>query len=141
MRSTLVLVALLRSYWSKVHDHTLLTEADLDRASSVANRMQDVKGERDQGVPLVPAQEMRLRALSFLIREYRELFRQVQYLRFWQGDAESVVPSLWSGRGRRARNGANEEDVIDDAGDEPVMSGPTSGPGVPVDPGVNPFEQ
>ncbi|MGE0785540.1 MAG: hypothetical protein AB7S26_07620 [Sandaracinaceae bacterium] len=145
VRSTLILVAILRRFWGRVQEHTPLTEADLDRASSIASRMQDTKGERDQGVLQVPANEVRMRALSLLIREYREVARQIGYLRYWEGDANAIAPSLWSGRGRRAGHGGADEDldedVIEDVLDEPVMSGPTSGPGVPVDPGVNPFEQ
>lgn len=137
VRSTLILVAVLRRYWDTVKDHTPLTEADLDRAQTTAERMLDTKGDRDQGVPQVPANELRLRALSLLIRTYRELFREVQYLRFWEDDADTIVPSLWSGRGRKARTDALDVDV--DGSDEPVVTGPITGPGVPVDPGVNPL--
>jgi hypothetical protein len=136
VRSTLILVAVLRRYWEQVKDQTPLTEADLDRTQRTAERMLDTKGDRDQGVPQVPANELRLRALSLLIRTYREIFREVQYLRFWEGDADTIVPSLWSGRGRRPRIEENDDGDLDTDTD---VTGPIAGPGVPVDPGVNPL--
>ena len=104
IHSTLVLVALLREQWSSISDKTPITTADLERAEEKATRMLTTLGERDQGVTRLPAAEMRLRALTDLVRRYDEIRRMVTYLRWHEGDAEEIAPSLYSGRkGRRAQ--------------------------------------
>jgi len=45
----------------------------------------------------------RQRAFTLLIKRYEEVRRAVLFVRCCEGDADSIAPSLWAGRGRRNR--------------------------------------
>jgi hypothetical protein len=140
VRSTLILVTLLRAWWPKLKDHTPLKDADLDRGQQLAEHLRDTIGERDQAVQSLPAVEVRLRALSLLVRSYVELRREMSYLRWYQEDVDAIVPSLWAGRGRRARSETSDVTPEDGIPEEEAVtpSGPVT-PGTPVNPGGNPL--
>jgi hypothetical protein len=42
-----------------------------------------------------------MRAFTLFLRTYGDAQRAVEYLRSEQGDAESIAPSLYTGRGRK----------------------------------------
>lgn len=104
IRSVLVLVYVLREYWSQIEDRTPLTEADLERAEAHAQRLASDLSDRDNGVSGAPVLELRTRALSKLIHLQEELQRMVTYVRWYQHDADLIAPSLWANRGRKGRS-------------------------------------
>lgn len=134
IKSTLVLVQTLRANWSSVTGRSPLTLADLDHAEVVARRMSEALGDREHGVSRAPAAELRARALSKLVALYEETRRMMTYLRWYQDDADTIVPSLWANRGRRGR-GRREDDQADDT-DTPFtpVSGPVPNNGGPAFP-------
>jgi hypothetical protein len=144
VQSTFVVVALFERFWSVAKDQTPVKQADLARAKAAAQRMRDAMGDRDQDVKRMPAMEVRLRALTLLIRHYEEMRRELTYLRWYEADVDVLLPSLWTGRGRRARSETNEvtpeDGVLEGApeGDVVNASGPMA-PGTPVNPGGNPL--
>lgn len=123
--STLVAVRVLRQSWSRLSGHTPLTAADIDGAEAAAARMSQAISNRDHGVTTRPAAELRTRALSALFYDYDELRRMMAFLRWREGDAESLAPSLFAGRGRKASD--------DDATEAPTPE--TPGPALPVNGG------
>ena len=104
IRSVLVLVHVLRERLPQAKGRTPLTEADLDRAEENAQRMSAALGDRENGVSRAPALELRARAVSKLTRRYEELRRMMTYVRWHQGDADVIVPSLWANRGHKSRS-------------------------------------
>lgn len=74
-----------------------------------------------KNVDLVPARELRARALSELAREYEELRRKMLYLRHYQGDADEIIPSLWALRGSSRRS---DPDPDPSEGGEPTSGDP-----------------
>jgi hypothetical protein len=104
-----VLVALLREKLPAIAPRTLLTTADLDRAEAKALAMMTALGEREQGTDRMPAAELRIRALNELVRHYGEIRRMVGYLRWHEGDADTIAPSLWSARTSRKARGEEIE--------------------------------
>jgi hypothetical protein len=111
VRSTLVLVQVLRDAWPRFAKQTPLTRADLDRAERAAQRMAQALGDRDNRVSAAPAAELRTRALSELARVYEEVRRMVTFVRWHQDDADALAPSLWANRGRRGRGRGGAEDA------------------------------
>jgi len=88
--------------------------ADLGRAQRLAIRLLRTVGLRAHAPKRVAAaSEERQRAYTLVLRAYDEVRRAVGFLRWHQGDAEKLAPSLWKGRGRRRRR-ANEplEDTL-----------------------------
>lgn len=139
IKSTLVLAQTLRAHWSSVTGRSPLTLADLDHAELVARRMAEALGDRAHGVSRAPAAELRARALSKLVAIYEEVRRMMTYLRWYQDDADTIVPSLWSTRGRRGRSRRDDERDDDDT-DAPFspVSGPVpnnGGPAFPINGG------
>jgi hypothetical protein len=132
VESVLLHVLVLRKEWAKIEAHTPLTSADLDRAEATAQRMSSVLGDRDNGVGRAPAIELRVRALSSLVHTYDELRRMMTYLRWHIGDIDSLVPSLWAGRGGRkvsASDGFDTDGDVDgdDDGPSPATPSPNNG--------------
>lgn len=128
--STLVLVSLVRESWAAIGAKTPLEPADLDRVEKNAQRMLRCLEEREQGASRMPAAEQRSRALSLLIRRYGELRRMLTYVRWWAEDADSIAPSLWSGRRGKGRNASTDPAADDgDAPDQPELAVPVNGTG------------
>ena len=122
------LVALLREHWAVIQDKTAVRYHELEAAERLADRLITAVGLREQGpVALTAAVAARLRAYTLFLRSYDEARRAVQYLRWHQGDADTIAPSLYAGRASRKRPM------------EPIAQGGTSGapttPASPAPPG------
>ena len=61
-------------------------------------------GLREQG-PAVVQDVARIRdqAFTLMMRAYDEVRRAVTFLRWQQGDADTIAPSLYAGRGGRGK--------------------------------------
>ena len=130
--STLVLVALFHEVWAVVSHKTPVTVADLDRVERSAQRTLQRLNEREPGASRLPAADLHSGAVSKLMRTYGEIRRMLTYVRWWNGDADSIAPSLWSGRrgkGRaRVADPVDSDLPVDDEDAEPPMpSGPVNG--------------
>lgn len=98
-----VLVALLRGRWADVAPHTKLTAAELDAAQALADAFSVALGEREQAAERESeAARLRARAWTAFFRNWETVRKMVHYLRWHQGDADAIAPSLYAGR-RRAR--------------------------------------
>ena len=77
--------------------------------------------------------QIRSRALGLLVKTYGETRRMLTYVRWWEDDADSIAPSLWSGRRRSTSSrgidtppaGENPQPVTPVA---PIVPIPTPGP-------------
>ena len=119
-RDLQVLVVVVRGVWTEIEGKCAIARTELDRADRVASRILRVVGLREQA-PVVASEaaDIRARAYTLLVRTYEKVRRAIQYLRWEQGDAESIAPSLWAGRGTRARP------TPADPGDSSNAPGPT----------------
>jgi hypothetical protein len=100
----LMLVELLKEAWSRVHDRTPVTMAQLDRAAVSAERLLTAVGLRDQAAPTVAEATMiRRKAFALFMQVYTKARAVVQYLRAELGDADEIAPSLYAGRARRKK--------------------------------------
>lgn len=107
--STLVLVALMRERFDAISHKTPTTLADLDRIGGKAKRMLRQLDMREQEKVRMLAHELRARAMTHLIRTYSQVRRNITYVRWDEGDAEAIAPSLWSGR--RSGKSRNEIEI------------------------------
>jgi hypothetical protein len=85
-------------------------------------------GQREQG-PAVVVETARIRqqAFTLLVKAYDETRRAVSFLRWREGDADTIAPSLYAGRGGRGKPAAPVADT-----------GPVAGAaGLPGAPGVS----
>jgi hypothetical protein len=113
IQSMRVAIFVARKHWSTIEGKTQLTAAILDGAALKADTLERAIIERDGGIAQAPAVELRVRALSKLLKEYDELRRMVTYLRWHERDYDTLAPSPFTGRKARA-SGEEEEDVEDE---------------------------
>jgi hypothetical protein len=88
--------------WQKIQGKALTPLEDVQAASRIGLRLTRLAGLRDQGpARLAAATELRLRAFTLVFRTYEEARSAIAYIRRRENDAESIAPSLYSGRVRR----------------------------------------
>lgn len=89
----------------KLAGQTPVTEADVGRAAELGFQLLDALGQRDLGTDgsSTPArqEEDRVKAFWLFHDVYEESRRAMTYVRWREGDADLLVPSLFSGRRRR----------------------------------------
>jgi hypothetical protein len=96
--------------------------AELERARSVASRIVALVGRREQVEQEPgPATLLRRQTFTLLMRSYSEAQRGIGYVRWHAGDADRIVPTLYSGRPKRGRNG--NADVEDDGSSQSPAAG------------------
>lgn len=111
----------LRALPADVFARCALTAEEIDAATKLAADLIDQLGRREQG-PEAVAKVARLRQQGYTLslHKYEQARRAVAYLRFAQGDADSIAPSLYAGRTGRARRDEAAVPVTPAGGTTPV---------------------
>ncbi|WP_437947954.1 hypothetical protein WME98_45695 [Sorangium sp. So ce296] len=124
------LSALLGGRWSDIAGKTAATEEEVKRAGEIGPQLLTALGAREHGKAPGPteAADKRARAFALLVHAYDQTRRAVTYLRWNDGDADTIAPSLYKGRGGRA---ASSNDPATEPAD-------TSGAAAPTGPEVAP---
>ncbi|HYQ30519.1 MAG TPA: hypothetical protein VER04_24985 [Polyangiaceae bacterium] len=106
------LVQILRENAIAIAGRTAVTPADLDHAAELASRLFVTVGIKEQA-PAATSEPARLRQQAFTLftRAYREVRLAITYVRGRHGDANSIAPSLWAGRGGRKTSASAETSV------------------------------
>lgn len=119
--------------WPSVHDKTALTDDDLRRASALGTELRIALGGRDAlGASSDEARaDDRARAFTLLVRAYDACRRAVHYLRWTEGDADAIAPSLFRRRAQGRKSA--EEDAPSPGSEVPVVATPSPN-GTPVGP-------
>ena len=99
----LALVTLLRGAWPRIEGKSPLGAHEVDEAERIARLLSEAIAARDAGAPTAAAAELRARALTRLVNVYGEIRRMVEYLRYHEGDADVLAPSMHARRKRRQR--------------------------------------
>lgn len=93
------LVLLFRENAATLANRTPVTEPELKNAMILSQRLMDAVGDRDQAPnTTADATLVRQKAYSLFVNAYDEVRRAIGYLRWHEGDAESIAPSLFAGR-------------------------------------------
>jgi hypothetical protein len=98
------LASVLRKHAPKIAERTSVKPDELSAAEDLANKLGKAVGLREQS-PLVIAEATRNRQAAFtlFVRTYDEVRAAVQFLRRAEGDADSIIPSLYTARGVRKK--------------------------------------
>lgn len=103
----------LRANWANIQGKSPLQAEDVQAASRIALRLTRIVGLREQGPALLAAaMDLRMRAFTRVFQTYEDARSAVEYLRRREGDADSIAPSLYAGKGRRR---SNDEPVTETA--------------------------
>ncbi|WP_437718483.1 hypothetical protein WMF45_19860 [Sorangium sp. So ce448] len=136
------LSALFTASWSEVTGKTAATEEEVRRAGEIGPQILAALGVREHGKGPGPteAADRRARAFSLLVHAYDQTRRAVAYLRWDEGDADSIAPSLYKGRtGRAASSSDTAAAPADEASAgpiEPASRAALNGAAVPAVPGA-----
>jgi hypothetical protein len=95
------LSALMGASWSKIESKTAATADEVRRAGDLGPLLIAAIGVREHGTTVTPAEaaERKVRAFTLFTRAYDQTRRAVTYLRWNEGDADTLAPSLYKGRG------------------------------------------
>ncbi len=127
----ITLCALIRKQWAALDGRTGIALGEIDRAELLAEELQSALARAenaDSGV--AAAAELRQRVYTLFFNAYDEARRAVSFLRWREGDANELAPSLMALRSKKARSERREEPEPE------VVKQPVSQ--LPVDPELAP---
>lgn len=112
---------MLKKNWATVSVKSTSSEEELVQAQILADKLLTAVGEREQA-PVVAAVAVRDRQAAFtlFVNAYDEVRAVIGYLRRKEGDADSIIPSLYAGRT------VPKKKVAEDDTDNPTAPGPGS---------------
>lgn len=128
------LANVLKKNWANISSKTSVSQDELVQAQVLADKLVTAVGEREQA-PVIAAEAVRDRQAAFTIfvNAYDEVRSVICFLRRKQGDADSIIPSLYAGRTSPKRKIADEK--VDNQTTTPAG---TSTGTQPTTPGTNP---
>ncbi len=98
-------IQLLKTTWPNIEGRTALTYDELVEANKLALRLVSAIGHREQSPEQVAASaDVRQRMFTLFVDAYEQARRAVIFLRWNNGDADDIAPSLYSGRANAAAN-------------------------------------
>ncbi len=125
----LILSTAIRNAWADLSGKTLITLDEVARAEELADKLMSALADRSTQADLVSqAADVRRRIYGLFFRAYDEARRVVSFLRWREGDAERLAPSLYAGRRTKAGKQRGEPSGIEVAADEAEMTEPTPSP-------------
>jgi len=107
-----ILGSVLNQNWAKVQGNCGAKREELDRALKLALHILRAVGLREQAPAMIAeAADIRARAFTLFTRTYDSARRAVIYLRWHEGDADEIAPSLFAGRsnGRKKTDDNNAQ--------------------------------
>ncbi len=107
------LSALMGSAWSKIETRTAATAEEVHRAGDLGPLLIAALGVREHGATVTPAEaaDRKVRAFTLFNKAYDQARRAVIYLRWNEGDADTLAPSLYKGRGGSRSASASREEA------------------------------
>jgi len=104
-----VLAAVFRENFAQIEGKCATTRTEITRADEISEEILRAVGLKEQGTALIAAtSDIRSRAFTVVIDLYDQTRRALLYLRWNEDDADTIAPSLYSGRTGR-KKGAKEE--------------------------------
>jgi len=126
----LAILKLLEAHEEQIGDKSSLTAEEKAQAKAQAERvLQALTARAFSDEEVAEATRQRQAAFTLFVRAYEEVKRGVVFLRWHEGDADELLPSLYSLKvGRRPRTtGSEVAKGSDSTGEAPTAS--SSGPG------------
>jgi hypothetical protein len=98
------LAALFSSHWAAVEHKSPVTRADVDHAAKLGPQLLAALGTGDKATKVdADAIDTRNRAWTLFADAYDQCRRAVTYLRWNEGDADTIAPSLHSGEKKKKK--------------------------------------
>ena len=104
------LAALFKESWGKVNSKTAVERNEIDRAAELGPAvLVALHAKKHAGKP-VDTETQRARAFTLLVHAYDACRQALTYLRWKEGDADTIAPSLTKKRPGRKPGGKKEEE-------------------------------
>ena len=100
---------LFKESWGKVSSKTAVERTEIDRAAELGPAVLVALAARKNGAKAVDTEDQRARAFACSSGAYDSCRRAVAYLRWKEGDAESIAPSLFKKRAGRKPGGRRKK--------------------------------
>lgn len=99
-------VGLYRANWENIKGNCRVTEADLERGALIGPKVFSLVCQREhrRTTPRLEASLRVRRAWTLPDRAYAQCRRALQYIRFEEGDADSIAPNVRTNSGTRSSN-------------------------------------
>jgi hypothetical protein len=131
-----ILASVLKDHWKEIQGKCAVTASEVEEALRIAERLFTAVGLKEQGpVNVEAATDLRLRAFTALAKAYDAVRRAVTFVRWKQGDAEKIAPSLYTGRSRRR---AGSDVVVTPPVNPPPATPPADAPAAGAQGGAGP---
>ncbi len=128
------LVQLFSDGWARVSAKTAITSADVLAGSDAADRLTAAVAERDaQPKASAAAAVTRQKAFTLLAQHYDRVRQAVSFLRWNEGDADVIAPSLYAGRG----NGNHKSNKAAEPAQPGGAVAPPASPTTPIMPATH----
>lgn len=115
-----ILASIFRRSFAAIQGKCGTTEQEVQSAVRIAAGILRGVGLREQGMTMISAAaELQLRVFTVFTRLYDQARRGVLFLRWDQGDAETIAPSLYAGRERRRVIGSDAPRTDNGGGPSP----------------------
>lgn len=103
------LALLLRNNWDRIAAKTCVTLSELDRAEIVGQQLIDAVSIREQSpTKLAQVTLERQQVYTLFVNAYDQVRRGIHFLRWNEGDADEIAPSLYGGRNSGRKKGATD---------------------------------
>jgi hypothetical protein len=108
------LATVLANAWDTIENKTAITWAEVEAAAALGPKLLVVLADRPASLSGDAANLASARAFTLMVKGYDELRRGVTFLRWHEGDADTLAPSIYAGR--RRKKAADEDDEDDGKG-------------------------
>lgn len=90
---------LVHQRWASIQGRSALTLEAMDELAALGQSIMQAVGDQSRSTAeTAEATRMRDKAYTLFVRSYDEARRAMQYLRWHEGDADEILPSLYAGR-------------------------------------------
>lgn len=98
------LASLLRHSWTAIEGKSALMIAEIDRAEELSEKLLLAVGAREQAPGVIAeVAQMRQRMFTLFVKAYDQARRVISFLRWSEGDIETIAPSLYAARMKGSR--------------------------------------
>ena len=125
-----VFVTVLTSCSAEIRGKCCITDEELQRAKAIADALLAFVGIHEQAPEHKSvAMDLRDRAFTYLVQTYEQARRGITFLRWFEGDADEIAPSLFGGKHRARKNDkGQEQDASNGANATPATTSTTPVP-------------
>lgn len=115
------LAQVMRGAWETIGNRTSVQPEELREASELAERLLSAIGEREFSAGAASeAGAVRQRVFTLFMRAYDEFRRAMTFLRWREGDADKIAPSLYAGRASGGRRKTRDDEPESDTSTAPT---------------------